>query len=93
MLSSTADLSSGSEVIASIRPECIQISTAQPAGTENVWTGEVLTRAFLGDSVDHVVGVGKHEIRVRCNPSVSIAPGTSVYLQMETDNLSLVPVG
>jgi iron(III) transport system ATP-binding protein len=42
--------------------------------------------------VDHVVGVGKHELRVRCNPSVSISPGTDVYLQMPPDRLSLVPV-
>ena len=61
-------------------------------GVANEWTGEVLTRAFLGDSVDHVVGVGKYEIRNRSNPSVSIEPGTQVYLHMDPEKLSLVPL-
>ncbi len=50
------------------------------------------TRAFLGDAVDHVVAVGKHEIRARCLPHISHAPGTTVYLDMDPAKLSLVPV-
>ena len=37
--------------------------------------------------------VGKHEIRARVNPSVSIEPGTQVYLQLDPTKISLVPVG
>jgi iron(III) transport system ATP-binding protein len=62
-----------------------------PSGP-NEWSGEVLTRAFLGDSVDHIVGVGKYEIRNRANPDVSIAPGTKVCLRMEPAKLTLVPL-
>ena len=93
VLDSAVDVTTGTEIVASIRPECVNITTTQPSETENVWKGEVLTRAFLGDAVDHVVGVGKHELRARCNPSVSVRPGTQVFLQMETDKLALVPVG
>ena len=50
-------------------------------------------RAFLGDAVDHVVDVGKFEMRARGNPSVSIEPGTQVYLQLDPAKISLVPVG
>jgi iron(III) transport system ATP-binding protein len=49
----------------------------------------VLTRAFR-DAVDHVVAVGKHEIRAR-EPSVSIEQGTGVHLRMDPV-LALVPV-
>jgi iron(III) transport system ATP-binding protein len=52
----------------------------------------VLTRAFLGEAVDHVVAVGKHEIRTRGNPSVSIEPGTQVYLRLDPARLALVPI-
>ena len=93
VLDSAADVTTGAEVIASIRPECVKISTSPPPAQANVWTGSVLTRAFLGDAVDHVVGVGKHEIRARGNPSVSVEQGTVVYLHMEMDKLALVPVG
>jgi iron(III) transport system ATP-binding protein len=92
-LGSGATLSTGSEVIVSIRPECVGLSTTRPTGVQNIWEGTVTTRAFLGDAVDHVVAVGKHEIRARCAPSISVEPGTQVFLHLEDDKLSLVPVG
>jgi iron(III) transport system ATP-binding protein len=42
--------------------------------------------------VDHVVGIGKYNIRNRSNPSVSIPPGTDVFLHMDPAKLSLVPL-
>jgi iron(III) transport system ATP-binding protein len=84
----------GSEAIVSARPEAVEISTASAGGrVPNEWTGEVVTRAFLGDSVDHVVKVGKFEVRNRSNPNLSLEPGTRVYLRMNPDMLTLVPVG
>ncbi|OPX09601.1 ABC transporter ATP-binding protein [Mycobacterium sp. AT1] len=91
-LESGAQMPIGTEVIVSIRPEAVQLSTERPVGVDNVWEGNVTTRAFLGDAVDHVIAVGKHEIRARCLPHVSHAPGSSVFLQMETSKLALVPV-
>ena len=84
----------GSEAIVSIRPEAVEIGLTGSGGTApNEWTGEVVNRAFLGDSVDHVVKVGKAEVRNRSNPTTSIEQGTTVYLRMDPDKLSLVPVG
>jgi iron(III) transport system ATP-binding protein len=91
-LQSAAAMVTGTEVVVTIRPECVQLTTERPHDLLNVWEGTVTTRAFLGDSVDHIVAVGKHEIRARCAPSTSVAPGTSVYLRLEDDKLSLVPV-
>ncbi len=93
MLDSAASMPAGTDVIVSIRPEAVEVSTTSRAGeVPNEWTGTVLTRAFLGDAVDHVVAVGKHEIRARGNPSVSIEQGTGVYLRMDPSKLALVPV-
>jgi iron(III) transport system ATP-binding protein len=50
-----------------------------------------VNRAFLGDSVDHVVGIGKVELRNRSNPVQSIAPGTDVHLTIDPDKIALVP--
>ncbi len=93
VLYSSVEMAPGKDVVVSIRPEAVDLRT-QPRGGEvpNEWSGEVLTRAFLGDSVDHVVAVGKHEMRARGNPSVSIEPGATVYLQMDPAKLALVPV-
>ena len=93
-IESGTELSTGSDVVVSIRPEAVELSTQSRAGhVANEWHGKVVARAFLGDAVDHVIAVGKHEIRARVNPSVSIEPGTQVYLQLDPTKISLVPVG
>jgi iron(III) transport system ATP-binding protein len=94
VIESGSDLPAGSDVVVSIRPEAVELTTASRAGhVANEWHGTVVARAFLGDAVDHVIAVGKHEIRARVNPSVSIEPGTEVYLQLDPTKISLVPVG
>ena len=93
LVSGDAELATGSDVVVSIRPEAVEIARDSWDSTvPNVWSGTVNNRAFLGDAVDHVVGVGKYNIRSRCNPSVSIPPGTDVCLQMDPAKLSLVPI-
>ncbi len=87
------ELPVGNDVVVSIRPEAVSLSTASRPGSANEWHGTVVTRAFLGDAVDHVVAVGKQEIRARTNPEISIEPGTQVYLQLDPAKISLVPVG
>ena len=93
VLDSAAEIPNGTEVVVSIRPEAVEVSTTSRAGeVPNEWTGKVATRAFMGEAVDHLVTVGRHEIRARGNPSVSIEPGTEVYLRMDPAKLTLVPV-
>ncbi len=87
-------LPAGTEVLMSVRPESLDISTDPRApAARNEWRGSVLTRAFLGDSTDHVVGVGKYKLRVRSNPTVSIEPGREVYLRVAPENVVIVPLG
>lgn len=93
MLDSAASIALGADVVVSIRPEAVEVGVTSRAGeVPNEWKGTVLTRAFLGEAVDHVVRVGEHEIRARGNPSVSIEQGTDVYLHMDPSKLALVPV-
>ncbi len=92
-LFSSAAVTVGSEVIVSIRPEAMELTVIGCQGARaNEWSGEVVTRVFLGNSVDHVVSVGRYELRNRSDPSVSIEPGTRVFLRMDPDKCSLVPI-
>jgi iron(III) transport system ATP-binding protein len=86
-------LTEGNEALVALRPESLRIApTAGPApNMRNEWRGSVLNRAFMGDSVDHIVGIGKFELRVRCNPSISIAPQTEVYVCVDPENVTVVP--
>jgi iron(III) transport system ATP-binding protein len=84
----------GTKVVVSARPEQIDVQTGPLDGVGlNRWRGTVGNRAFLGESVDHIVTVGDREIHVRCNPTVSIPTGTEVTLVFHEEACSLIPAG
>jgi iron(III) transport system ATP-binding protein len=93
----------GSTVVVSVRPEHVGIAAAAissngagPNGNgagPNSWHGTVSNRAFLGESVDHVVAVGSREIRARCNPTISIPQQTDVVVTFNEAACSLIPAG
>jgi iron(III) transport system ATP-binding protein len=81
----------GTEVFASVRPEAIEVSEHSLGGNGGwEWQGKVINRAFLGDTADHIVAVGGLELRIRSNPTVSIAPGTEVYLTAPAEQIAVV---
>jgi iron(III) transport system ATP-binding protein len=90
---SEADFATGTNVVVAIRPEQIDLTTGTNGTGPNRWSGKVAARAFMGEAVDHVVAVGAGELRVRCNPSVSIPPGTGVTVAFRDDACSLIPAG
>jgi ABC-type Fe3+/spermidine/putrescine transport system ATPase subunit len=84
-------VAAGSDILVSIRPERIEISTERVADDRvNTWRGNVVTRAFLGDSAEHVVTVGKHEFRVRSDAARLIPPGTEVFLSVPPQHVTLI---
>nr|MDT0660947.1 ABC transporter ATP-binding protein [Micromonospora sp. DSM 115978] len=81
------------EVLLAVRPEGIDVTVgAAPGGRANEWTGEVVTRSFLGDAVDHIVRLGSTELRVRAKATTSIPPQTEVTLRIDPANLALIPI-
>jgi iron(III) transport system ATP-binding protein len=91
LVRSDADYANGARVVVAARPEHIALAAGTNGAGPNRWNGTVAARAFLGESVDHVVSVGSREIRARCNPTVSIVPGTAVLLTFPQDSCSLIP--
>ncbi|MEU8617545.1 ABC transporter ATP-binding protein [Streptomyces sp. NPDC048623] len=82
----------GSPVLLSIRPESVDLTLEPRSGVPNQWSGTVATRAFLGDTVDHIIDVGGgKEIRSRSNPNVSVPAGESVHFTVSPDKVILVP--
>jgi iron(III) transport system ATP-binding protein len=85
------DAAVGAPVTLSVRPECVDLSETAPAeGTANVWKATVRTRAFLGESVDHVLAAGGTELRNKANPSVSLAPDTEAFVTMDPAKITVV---
>jgi iron(III) transport system ATP-binding protein len=85
------DFPVGAPVVVSARPEHVALMPGSDGGGPNRWRGRVEARAFLGESVDHVVSVGSREIRARCNSTISIPPETDVTLVFTEDAFSLIP--
>ena len=81
----------GDSVVVAARPEHIALAAGLNGTGPNRWSGKVMVRSFLGESVDHVVSVGSREIRARCNPTISIRAETDVTLTFSEDAVSLVP--
>jgi len=87
-------LPAGQAVILAIRPEGIEITTDPPSGSvPNERSGTVVTRSYLGESVDHIVRIGEREIKVRCRSNTSVPQGTTVTLTLPPDSLSVIPSG
>jgi len=82
----------GTAVILAVRPEGISMSESEPTGAiPNEWQAQVVTRSYLGDSVDHVVRVGEHELRVRASSNQSIRADTLVTLHIDPADLRVIP--
>ena len=89
---SEAALPVGTAVVASVRPEHIGLQRATDARSgPSAWTGMVETRAFLGESVDHLVSLGKRTLQVRCPARVSIPAGTEVVLSFSPEHCLVIP--
>lgn len=89
---SNAQLPTGSEVVVSVRPEHIQLAAVEDDEShDGVWIGEVQTRAFLGESVDHLVAVDDLELQVRAPTTVSFPAGTRIRLCFPPEQCSVIP--
>ncbi len=88
---SDADFAVGSAVVVAARPEHLELSPGSNGAGPNYWNGRVEARAFLGEVVDHVVSVGRGELRARCNSKISIPPQTDVTIRFHEEAFSLIP--
>jgi iron(III) transport system ATP-binding protein len=79
----------GASVLVVVRPEHVVLEPDVDAAHEG-WVGVVVTRAYLGSAVDHVVAVGDVEVRSRSPVRAgTVRPGTRVRLRFE-DGVSTV---
>jgi len=90
---SDSEYSVGAPVVVAARPEHVGLAQGANGIGANRWRGRVEARAFLGESVDHVVSVGSREIRARCNSKISIPAPTEVTVTFDEEAFSLIPAG
>jgi iron(III) transport system ATP-binding protein len=75
-----------------IRPEHLAFAAdTTDAASPNHWPGKVISRAFLGEVVDHVVQVGSLELRLRCEPTQARSEGSEVLVHAYPEHCRVVP--
>jgi iron(III) transport system ATP-binding protein len=73
----------GMEIVVVVRPEHVRLEPRAAGPANGGWPGVVLTQAFLGDSVDHVVDVAGNPVRVRTSVAGAVPSGAQVILRVD----------
>jgi iron(III) transport system ATP-binding protein len=82
---SSADaLKAGDAVAVSLRPEDIELAEMRPQG-ENVCSGMVSAKVFLGDTVDFQVSVGDYLLLATAHPSLRTPIGNPIFLRISSE--------
>jgi iron(III) transport system ATP-binding protein len=74
-------------VTVSVRPEDVELSQAPPAPADgdNILSGTVAARDFLGDSQDVHVKVGDAMLFAKAHPSLRPPAGSPIHLRMKAE--------
>lgn len=80
----------GAKAFLAVRPEYVEIFPVKERSGINVFEGEVKRLAYLGDTIDYRVSLGKWEIRVRDVPTRLFKPGEKVGLWLNPKKCILI---
>jgi iron(III) transport system ATP-binding protein len=82
--SSTDSLRIGDTVALSLRPEDIELAEERLQG-ENVCSGTVSAKVFLGDTVDFQVSIGDYLLLATAHPSLRTPVGDPIFLRISSE--------
>jgi iron(III) transport system ATP-binding protein len=77
-------LRAGDTVALSLRPEDIELAEERPQG-ENVCSGTVSAKVFLGDTVDFQVSIGDYLLLATAHPSLRTPVGDPIFLRISSE--------
>jgi len=84
-------LREGNEVVVSIRPDDITVSSSSPNSNRNVLHAKLESGQFLGDRYEYTVTMGS-DTRVLILPASQVLqPGQKIFLELKRESLSLWP--
>jgi len=80
----------GKEIMIAIRPEQIAVWDSASGGRSNIIPATLKSSQFLGDRYEHTVAIGS-EIRVITSPSRLVQAGQQLFLELNSDEITLWP--
>lgn len=90
--STRTNYAKGQKVLASVRPENIQIHTSKPEEEINTWPAKLIRKNFLGGMFDMAVGVQGKELRARTPFRVEAQSGSDVFIHIPPKDVLLIDV-
>ena len=70
----------GATIYASIRPEDVEVSAEAPPSADNVFKGEIVHKAYLGNFLFFFVSVNDTMIRVQAPHNLALEEGQEIHL-------------
>jgi iron(III) transport system ATP-binding protein len=86
------DFPPGRQVLASVRPENIQIHISKPDMKVNTWPARLERKSFLGGLFDMIVRVEDKELRCRTPFIVEADCGAQVYIHIQPKDVLLIGI-
>jgi len=90
--STRTNYAKGQKVLASVRPENIQIHTSKPDQEINTWPAKLIRKNFLGGLFDMVVDVKGKELRARTPFRVEAKSGSEIFIHVPPKDVLLIDV-
>ncbi len=84
-------LAEGQAVTLAVRPEHVEVLEGPPGDLENAFQVEVIRAAYLGDSIDCRLRLGKWELRTQLPPGRIPSPGETLWIRLPAEKLILIP--
>jgi len=90
-LPSVATTTLGKKVYASIRPEDVEVFAEPPENRENLFKGNVVHKAYLGNFLYYFVSIDGNMIRVQAPHDLPQAEGEEIYLLLNPQKCMILP--
>ena len=87
------DLEQQKGILILVRPESLQVSRTPPHGEENVWSGKVYEKTFVGDFVDCQISCNDFLLRAKLDSYTDLTTGDSVYVSVDPVRCTTIPEG
>jgi iron(III) transport system ATP-binding protein len=83
-VTSARQMNAGDRIAVSFRPEDVELTETQAAG-ENIWSGTVEQKVFLGEAIDFRVTVGSRSLLSRQHPTLRTPVGGSIFVHVNPE--------
>lgn len=87
------DLNQQKRLLILVRPESLRVSRTLPDAAENVWSGKVKEKTFVGDFVDCQISCNDFLLRAKLDSYTDLAAGDSVYVSVDPVRCTTIPEG